>query len=137
MTSVRRTALAAACLCAAFAAAHSGTPPRAVESPQPLLMEALREGRAHGVIVGPIARAFAEMFRTAAELRYTVEALEDLGGGCRRLSVAVEQDGVWDRNSTTVATAPEPRRLTYLVSMCPDGSPASATPAGPAPKAPQ
>lgn len=124
--------VAGACVAVGFSAAAA---PRAVESPQLLLLEAVHAGRAEGVIVGPIARTFAELFRTDAPLRYTVQTAGDLGGGCRRLEVSVEQDGVRDRNSTTVSEVPEPRRLTYLVSMCADGSPppAASTPPPPEP----
>lgn len=95
---------------------------RDVQSLQPLLLEALHYGQAQGVLVGPIAETFAQLFRTSAPLVLRVKQVAELTPSCKRLEVTAEQDGVWDRNSTQEADRPEARRLVYQVSMCTDGS---------------
>lgn len=95
---------------------------REVQSLQPLLFEALHDGQAQGVLVGPIAQTFAQLFRTSAPLVFRVKQVADLTPSCKRLEVTAEQDGVWDRNSTQVADRPEAQRLVYQVSICADGS---------------
>ena len=113
-------AIAAACVVLTFSASSSLA--RDVESLQPLLFEAIEHGRAEGVLVGPIAQTFTDLFKTSTPLRFSVTTVGDVSPGCKRLEVKASQDAVWDRNSKTVATGPEPRRLTYRVSMCKDGS---------------
>ena len=95
---------------------------REVQSLQPLLLEALHYGKAQGVLVGPVAATFAQLFRTTAPLVFRVKQVAVLAPSCARLEVVAEQDGVWDRDSTRVADRPEARRLVYQVSMCADGS---------------
>ena len=95
---------------------------REVQSLQPLLLEALHYGQAQGVLAGPMAQTFAQLFRTTAPLVFRVKHVAELTPSCARLEVTAEQDGVWDRNSTQVADRPEARRLVYQVSMCADGS---------------
>ena len=95
---------------------------REVQLLQPLLLEALHYGQAQGVLVGPVAQIFAQLFRTTAPLVFRVKQVAVLAPSCARLEVTAEQDGVWDRNSTQVADRPEARRLVYQVSMCADGS---------------
>lgn len=95
---------------------------RQVQSLQPLLLEALHYGQAQGVLVGPIAATFAQLFRTSAPLVFRVKQVDELSSSCKRLEVTAEQDGVWDRNATQVTERPEARRLVYQVSMCADGS---------------
>ena len=94
---------------------------REVQSLQPLLLEALHYGQAQGVLAGPMAQTFAQLFRTTAPLVFRVKQVAVLAPSCARLEVTAEQDGVWDRNSTQVADRPEARRLVYQVSMCADG----------------
>lgn len=101
-------------------------PAREVQSLQPLLLEALHYGQAQGVLVGPVAATFAQLFRTTAPLVFRVKQVAVLAPSCARLEVVAEQDGVWDRDSTRVADRPEARRLVYQVSMCADGSPYAA-----------
>lgn len=114
----RSSTLAAALLVTAVGTATA----REVQSLQPLLLDALHYGQAQGVLVGPIAETFAQLFRTTAPLRFRVKQVADLTRDCKRLEVTAEQDGVWDRNATEVARQPEARRLVYRVSMCGDGS---------------
>jgi len=102
--------------------AAAPAPAREVQSLQPLLLEALHYGQAQGVLAGPMAQTFAQLFRTAAPLVFRVKQVAVLAPSCARLEVTAEQDGVWDRNSTQVADRPEARRLVYQVSMCADGS---------------
>jgi hypothetical protein len=113
-----RSILAASLLFLAGAAVSA----REVQSLQPLLLDALHYGQADGVLVGPIADTFTQLFNTTAPLRFSVRPVADLTPTCKRLEVTAEQDGVWDRNSTQVAPQPESRRLVYQVSMCIDGS---------------
>jgi hypothetical protein len=101
---------------------------REVQSLQPLLLEALHYGQAQGVLVGPIAQTFAQLFRNSAPLVFRVKQVAELTPSCKRLEVTAEQDGVWDRNATQVADRPEARRLVYQVSMCADGSAYTAAP---------
>ena len=97
-------------------------PARDVQSLQPLLMEALHYGQAQGVLVGPIAETFTQLFKTSAPLVFSVRQAADLSPSCKRLEVTASQEGVVDRNSKESAERPEARRLVYQVSMCADGS---------------
>jgi hypothetical protein len=107
---------------AAMLASAAPAPAREVQSLQPLLLDALHYGQAQGVLTGPIAETFAQLFQTTAPLLLSVRQVADLTPSCKRLEVTASQEGVWDRNSTQVADRPEPRRLAYQVSMCMDGS---------------
>jgi predicted cobalt transporter CbtA len=111
-----------AAIVGALAAAGTLASAREVQSLQPLLLEAMEYGDAEGVIVGPIAQTFADLFKTTAPLRFSVKTVRDLSPDCRRLQVTATQDEVWDRNSKIVATAPASQRVTYQVSMCKDGT---------------
>lgn len=95
---------------------------RDVQSLQPLLLDAMRDGHAEGVLVGPIADTFARLFKTSAPLLFSVKTLGPITPTCNRLEVTASQNGVWDRNSKQVLDHPESRLLVYQVSMCADGS---------------
>jgi len=114
--------MAVAAMVGALTAAGTPALGREVQSLQPLLLEAMEYGTAEGVIVGPIAQTFADLFKTTAPLRFRVKTVRDLSPDCKRLEVTATQDGVWDRNSKVVADGPASQRITYQVSMCKDGT---------------
>lgn len=114
----------------ALALIACGALARDVQSLQPLLLEALDTGRAQGVIVGPIADNFAQLFKTREPLLFSVRRIAALSPQCARLEVTASQEHVWDRNSVQVAKGPEHRHLTYQVSMCADGTYYEAKPIG-------
>jgi len=119
---MRAIKMAVASLAGAITLAAATALAREVQSLQPLLLEAMEYGTAEGVIVGPIAQTFTDLFKTTAPLRFSVKTARDLSPDCKRLEVTATQDGVQDRNSKIVATAPASQRVTYQVSMCKDGT---------------
>lgn len=117
---------AAACGCAtAFAA-----PPRqSVESVQPLLLTAVKQGQAFGVLVGPAAEAITNQFVSRAPINIDVTAVGDLPTpGCKRLLVDTHQDQVVDRDRSTQPGVPgqqqqaKPMGLKYQISYCANGT---------------
>jgi len=77
-------------------------------------------GDAHGVLVGSLAQAISQRFRSDAPITIDVTTLSRLPqAGCSRLQVVFAQDGV------VLPTAPAPKRRTvaFDLNYCRDGSP--------------
>lgn len=124
-----------ACLPAIAAAAREP-----VQSIQPLLIGAIQQGQAQGVLIGPAADAIAMHFASRAPILVDVTVIAGLATpGCKRLSVETRQDQVVDRARSATAGKPgqplqaKPMRLQYDISFCENGTFApSIRPATPA-----
>jgi hypothetical protein len=107
----------------AFIASDVGAVDRqAVTTVKPLLVTALDQGEAHGVLVGQAAQYIAQMFRSTAPIEIdvkTVGPLEELG--CKRLAVTTSQDNVVDFNRERRDTKPARTAFTYRLNYCRDG----------------
>jgi hypothetical protein len=95
---------------------------QAVTDVKPLLVAAIDQGEAHGVLVGPAAQYVAQMFKSAAAIEIDVKTVQALGDpGCKRLAVTTSQDGVVDFNRETRAAKPARNSFTYRFNYCRDG----------------
>lgn len=111
-----------------------------VQAIQPLLISAIQQGQAQGVLVGPAADAIASQFVSRAPILVDVTVIAALPTpGCKRLRVDTRQDQVVDRARSTAAGKPgqllpaKPMRLQYDISFCENGTFAPGTrPAAPA-----
>jgi len=95
---------------------------QAVTMVKPLLVTALDQGEAHGVLVGQAAQYIAQTFKSVAPIEIdvkTVQALEE--PGCKRLAVTTAQDGVVDFNRERRDTKPVRMAFTYQLNYCRDG----------------
>jgi hypothetical protein len=93
-----------------------------VTSVKPLLVAAIDQGEAHGVLTGPAARYIAQTFRSRAPIEIDVKAVHDLPEpGCKRLAVTTAQDGVMDFNRGKRAAKPSREAFTYKLNFCRDG----------------
>src|SRR5439155_14535025 len=70
---------------------------QAVTTVRPLLVTAIDQGEAHGVLVGQAAQYVAQTFKSAAPIEIDVKTVQALGEpGCKRLGVTTSQNGVVD-----------------------------------------
>jgi hypothetical protein len=89
---------------------------------RPLLVAAIDapDGRAHGVLTGPLADALAERFKASSPLHVDVSTERRYTqDGCRRLKVSFWQEGVLLPGAAT------PRRQTvdFRLNYCRNGHP--------------
>jgi len=94
----------------------------AVPDARPLLLAAIDapDGRAHGVLSGPVADAITARFKATSPVYIDVSTERRLAQqGCRRLKVSFWQDGV------QLPGEPGPRRQTidFGIDYCRDGLP--------------
>lgn len=94
----------------------------AVSDARPLLLAAIDapDGRAHGVLSGPMAEAITGRFKATSPVYIDVSTERRYAQpGCRRLKVSFWQDGV------QLPGAPGPRRQTidFGLNYCRDGLP--------------
>lgn len=94
----------------------------AVSDARPLLLAAIDapDGRAHGVLSGPMAEAITARFKATSPVYIDVSTERRYAQpGCRRLKVSFWQDGV------QLPGAPGPRRQTidFGLNYCRDGMP--------------
>ena len=95
---------------------------QAVTTVKPLLVTALDQGEAYGVLVGQAAQYIAQTFKSAAPIEIDVKTVQPLGEpGCKRLAVTTSQDGVVDFNRERRDTKPERMAFTYQLNYCRDG----------------
>ena len=95
---------------------------QAVTTVKPLLVTALDQGEAHGVLVGQAAQYIAQTFKSAAPIEIDVKTVQVLGEpGCKRLAVTTAQDGVVDFNRERRDTKPARMAFTYQLNYCRDG----------------
>jgi hypothetical protein len=113
-TSVLAAALASLVLGpTATAQSFARTP---VTEMKPLLIQAIEQGAAHGVLTGEAATYVRQKFDSSAPIEIDVRALHALPqAGCRRLEVTTRQKDVLEKGTRG------DQALTYQVSYCRDG----------------
>ena len=95
---------------------------QAVTTVKPLLLTALDQGEAHGVLVGQAAQYIAQTFKSAAPIEIDVKTAQVLGEpGCKRLAVTTSQDGVVDFNRERRDPKRARMAFTYQLNYCRDG----------------
>ncbi len=95
---------------------------QAVTTVKPLLVRAIDQGEAHGVLVGQAAQYLAQTFKSTAPIEIDVKAVRALEEpGCKRLAVTTSQDGIVDFNREQRHTQPAPQAFTYQFNYCRDG----------------
>ena len=95
---------------------------QAVTTVKPLLLTAIDQGEAHGVLVGQAAQYIAQTFKSTAPIEIDVKTVQALGeSGCKRLAVTTSQEGVVDFNREKRDTKPARLAFTYQFNYCRDG----------------
>jgi hypothetical protein len=83
---------------------------------KPLLIRAIDQGSAHGVLVGEAATYVRQRFESSAPIEIDVRTLYALPqAGCSRLEVTTRQKDVLEKAKRG------DKELTYQVSYCRDG----------------
>ena len=113
---------AAIALLALTASTADAADRQAVTTVKPLLVTAIDQGEAHGVLVGQAAQYVAQTFKSTAPIQIDVKRVQELGEpGCKRLAVTTSQDGVVDFNREKRDTQPARNSFTYQFNYCRDG----------------
>jgi hypothetical protein len=95
---------------------------QAVTTVKPLLVTAIDQGEAHGVLVGRAAQYIAQTFKSAAPIEIDVKTVQALREpGCKRLAVTTSQDNVVDFNRERRDTKPARMAFAYQLNYCRDG----------------
>jgi hypothetical protein len=95
---------------------------QAVTTVKPLLLSAIDQGEAHGVLVGQAAQYIAQTFKSTAPIEIDVKTVQPLGEpGCKRLAVTTSQDGVVDFNRERRDPKRARMAFTYQLNYCRDG----------------
>ena len=95
---------------------------QAVTTVRPLLIAAIDQGEAHGVLVGQAAQYIAQTFKSTAPIEIDVKTVQALGEpGCQRLAVTTSQDGVVDFNRDKRGAKAARMAFTYQFNYCRDG----------------
>ncbi len=104
--------------CLALAQSASAQPLTRTEVTEikPLLLRAIDQGAAHGVLVGESATYLRQKFDARSPIEIDVQALHPLPQpGCSRLEVKTRQNDVLEK------TQRSDKELVYQVSYCRDG----------------
>lgn len=104
--------------CLALAQSASAQPLTRTEVTEikPLLLRAIDQGAAHGVLVGESATYLRQKFDARSPIEIDVQALHPLPQpGCSRLEVKTRQNNVLEK------TQRSDKELVYQVSYCRDG----------------
>jgi hypothetical protein len=147
LVSFRRCLVLTACnfviSFSAIAAPYERVP---VTTVKPLLLAALSNGEAHGVLVGDIAQAFRTKFQSSSPINVDVRVMQSSRDcnladarqsqicrllvdhavahpGCQRLIVSTTQSGIvipLDSKQPSAQQSSD-QRLTYQVNLCTDG----------------
>ena len=105
-----------ACLALAQAVAAQPVARMQVSAIKPLLIRAIEQGAAYGVLVGEAATYIRQKFDSAAPIEIDVRALYALPQpGCSRLEVTTRQMDVLEKAKRG------DKELVYQVSYCHDG----------------
>ena len=110
--------LAGALACLALAQGVSAQPLARIEVTEikPLLLRAIDQGSAHGVLVGESAAYVRQKFDASAPIEIDVQALHVLPQpGCSRLEVRTRQKDVLEKSQRG------DKELVYQVSYCRNG----------------
>ena len=117
-----RSSFAAIALLALTASNVDAIERQAVTTVKPLLVTALDQGEAHGVLVGQATQYIAQTFKSTAPIEIDVKTVQSLGEpGCKRLAVTTSQDGVVDFNREKRDIQPARNSFTYQLNYCRDG----------------
>jgi len=117
-----RSSFAAIALLALTASNVDAVDRQAVTTVRPLLVTAIDQGEAHGVLVGQAAQTIAQTFKSTAPIEIDVKTVQALGEpGCKRLAVTTSQDGVLDFNREQRETQSGRKAFTYQLNYCRDG----------------
>jgi hypothetical protein len=117
-----RSSFAAIALLALTASNLDAVDRQAVTTVRPLLVTAIDQGEAHGVLVGQAAQTIAQAFKSTAPIEIDVKTVQALGEpGCKRLAVTTSQDGVLDFNREQRETQSGRKAFTYQFNYCRDG----------------
>jgi len=117
-----RSQLAAIALLALTASNVDAVDRQAVTTVKPLLVTAIDQGEAHGVLVGQAAQYIAQTFKSTAPIEIDVKTVQALGEpGCKRLAVTTSQEGVVDFNREKRDAKPARLAFTYQFNYCRDG----------------
>ena len=120
--TMTRSQLAAIALLALTASSVTAVDRQAVTTVKLLLLTAIDQGEAHGVLVGQAAQYIAQTFKSTAPIEIDVKTVQALGEpGCKRLAVTTSQDGVVDFNREKRDTKPARMAFTYQFNYCRDG----------------
>ena len=83
---------------------------------KPLLVRAIKDGSAQGVLIGASADYLRRTFDTASPIEIDVQVLHPLPrSGCNRLLVTTRQRNVLEKSTRN------DQELTYRISYCRDG----------------
>jgi hypothetical protein len=120
--TMTRSQLAAIALLALTASSVTAVDRQAVTTVKLLLLTAIDQGEAHGVLVGQAAQYIGQTFKSTSPIEIDVKTLQALGEpGCKRLAVTTSQDGVVDFNREKRDTKPARMAFTYQFNYCRDG----------------
>ena len=93
-----------------------------VTTVKPLLLTAIDQDEAYGVLVGEAAQYIAQTFKSTAPIEIDVKTVRPLGEpGCKRLAVTTAQDRVLDFNREQREARPGRKAFTYELNYCRDG----------------
>jgi hypothetical protein len=93
-----------------------------VSSLKPLLVEALKNGSAEGILASPDAKAFTRTFGSTAPILIDVVRIgSHQEAGCGRLRVTTSQAGVVDRDKKGQVLPAKDQRMVYRVNYCDSG----------------
>ncbi|MDD5366674.1 MAG: hypothetical protein PHR30_15160 [Gallionellaceae bacterium] len=107
---------------AALAMAQPAHARENVTSVKPLLVEALQNGRAEGVLVSSATEAFSKQFGTTAPILVDVERISThKEPGCGRLRVVTRQAGVIERDAQGNARPAADQSFAWQVNYCVSG----------------
>ena len=117
-----RSCFAAFALLALTASSVDAVDRQAVTTVKPLLVTAIDQGEAHGVLVGQAAQTIAQTFKSTAPIEIDVKTVQALREpGCKRLAVTTSQNGVLDFNREQRETQSGRKAFTYHLNYCSDG----------------
>jgi hypothetical protein len=93
-----------------------------VSSLKPLLVEALKNGSAEGILASPDAKAFTRTFGSTAPILIDVVRIgSHQEAGCGRLRVTTSQAGVVERDKKGQVLPAKDQRMVYRVNYCDSG----------------
>lgn len=122
LSLARITTVALCALLVSLATPPAQAQVREVTTIKPLLIEAIRLGRAEGQLVGEAAAFMAREFGSSAPILITVKRLRaHKKPGCARLEVETRQANVLDRTPEGPGKAVADKELIYEINFCENG----------------
>ncbi len=122
LSRTRITTVTLCALLASLATSPAQAQTREVTTIKPLLIEAIRLGRAEGQLVGEAAQFMAREFGSNAPILITVKRIRaHKKPGCARLEVDTRQANVLDRTPEGASNTVADKQLVYEISFCENG----------------